>query len=521
MRKNNLVVLMAAAFFLLSSACLVPEAGAVGGVNGAEMAPAEAIVKEPPGAEELLGLARLEKSQRNYGEAIRLYGLARAAAPPEKRAAISVELATVLGWSRDYKRAIEVYAGVLAADPFNRDARLGLARTYGWAKEYEKSKIEYMIVLSEEPGNTEARIGLARVYAWEGTWRKSVDLYGKVLSEDPGNDEARLGLARVLWWSGDIDGSLREAAAIVEADPGNIEAVGLERRLRRERGPELGVELKSSSDSDADKLVTYRLSGYFNISPLLRLNADYSRYNASRYAKEAHADILTIRDSIRVSKELMFVPRLSFVSTGSAIGGADYLTAGLLAHWDFKKDTTAVFSYGRSPLVDTPTLIENDIRVSVYSATVMHHWDEYTASLRADYSGYSDDNSSIGLRGNIAWKVLSAPDVVVGYIPEYKAFSKKTSSGYYNPSEIFSNDLYLTLSGGLYEDAVEYELTGTVGLQSSDSGSDFTSAFRAKVTGRVTRNLSAFAGYKWSRSALESATGFRFEEFRAGLDYLF
>lgn len=521
MEKKYLTLFLSAAIVLSSAACFMPDARAGGESRDAVKTSTKSIVKEPSGLTGLLEKARLEKTNSNYAEAARLYSLALAAAPPERQGAIRLELATVLGWSKDYKGAIGVFTRVLAADPFNRDARLGLARTYGWAKDYEKSRIEYMILLSEDPGNTEARIGLAQVYSWEGVHKKAVDMYRKLLAENPGNDEVRLGLARVLWWSGDLEGSLKEATAIVKADSGNIEAARLERRLRKELGPELGVLLASSSDSDANKLTTYKASGSFNISPLLRLAVDYSRFNASRYSQKAHADILTIRDSIRVSKELEFIPKLSFVSTGSGAGGADYIAAGLSAYWDFYRDTTAVFSYGLSPLVDTPALIENNIRVGAYSAAVMHHRGDFTASLRAAYDDYSDGNSSTGVRGNIAWKVNSAPDVIVGYIPEYKAFSEKTYSGYYNPADIISHDLYLTLSGGLYDDALEYELTGTAGLQSTDTGSEYTSSLRAKVTGRLTRNLSAFAGYKWSRSALESTTGYRFQEFRAGLDYLF
>lgn len=518
---RSLKVFLAVALFLSSAVCLTVNARAEGENNDTGKGSTESVAKDPSGLTELLGKARLEKSRGCYGEAVRLYRSALAAAPVEKREGISVKLATVLGWSGDYKGAIEVFSGVLEADPFNRDARLGLARSYGWAKEYEKSKAGYRTVLKDDPGNTEAKTGLARVYSWEGGLKEAEALYREVLAKDPGNEEARLGLSKVLWWGGDLDGSLKEAALVVQNDPGNIEVARFERRLREEKGPELGFLWTSSSDSDADELTTYKTSGYLNISPLLRFNVDYSRFDASRYSHKAHADIVTIRDSMRVSKDLNITPRLSFVSTGSDAGDTTYLAGGLSANWGFYRDTTAVFSYSLFPLVDTPTLIENNVRVAESSAAVMHSWRNLTASLWAAYGDYSDGNTSSSVRANIAWKVHSGPDVIAGYIPGYREFSKKTDSGYFNPHDIISHNLYLTITGGLYIDAIEYELTGTAGLQSFDSASEYTSSFRAKVTGHLTRNLSAFAGYKWSRSALESATGFRFEEFRAGLDYLF
>lgn len=518
---RSLTIILLAAFFVISSAAsLVPNAyaGSVEADAGKGSAISPAAGRS---SAELLNEAREEKSRGRYGKAIRLYRSALTGAPIERQNGISVELATVQGWNGDYKGAIDTFTGVLASDPFNTEARLGLARTYGWAKEYEKAKTEYAIVLEGDPGSAQAKIGLARVHSWDGELREATALYREVLAKDPANEEARLGLSKVLWWGGDLRGAFNEAAIVMRSNPSNLEASRLERKLRTEIGPELTVQWASSRDSDADELTTYKASGYFNINPLARLDVDYTRVSASRYAQKAHADILSVRDSVRFTKEIAAKARLSLVSTGSNAGGRDYLAGGLSVYWDFYRDTTAVFSYNLMPLVDTPTLIENNIRLGELSASVMRHWKDVTGSLRAAYGSYSDDNSSAGLRGNIAWKLRTGPDVVVGYIPEYKAFSKTTNSGYYNPGHIMSNTLYVTLSGGLYADKVEYELTGTAGLQSTDSGTDSTSSVKAKVTGRLTRNLSAFAGYKWSRSALESATGFRYEEFMAGLDYLF
>ncbi|MFQ5736577.1 MAG: tetratricopeptide repeat protein [Thermodesulfobacteriota bacterium] len=517
----RMITFFLSAALFLSAACLAPDARAGGQGQDAADGSVAALTGGASGLPGPLEKARLAKSDGRYAEAIRLYRLALGDAPPKDREAISVELATVLGWSGDYQGSIETFSGVLEADPFNRAARLGLARSYGWAGEYERSKAEFKALLDEDPGNTEAKIGLARVYSWEGGRKEAAALYREVLAGDPGNGQARLGLSRVLWWDGDLEGALDEAAIVVRDEPGNTGAARLERRLREQRGPELGILWTASSDSDSDELTGYKASGYLNISPLLRIGVDYSRFEASRFSQKAHADIVTFRDSIRVSRDLTLTPRLSFVSTGFDAGGTDYLAGGLSANWGFYRGTNAIFSYSISPLVDTPTLIENDVKLSGSSVAVVHNRRNLTASLRAAYGDYSDGNTSKGLRANIAWKLHSGPDVIAGYIPEYREFSEKTASGYFNPHDIISHDIYFTLSGALYRDAVEYSFTGTAGQQSFDSASESTFAFRAKVTGRLTRNLSAFAGYKWSRSALESATGFRFEEFRAGLDYLF
>ncbi|PIR19628.1 MAG: hypothetical protein COV48_00925, partial [Elusimicrobia bacterium CG11_big_fil_rev_8_21_14_0_20_64_6] len=101
MKMKNLIVLLSAAVFLSSVACYMPEARAGGESTDAVKGSAETLAKEPSGPAELLEKARLERSNANYGEAARLYALALSAAPPEAQGAIRVELATVLGWSRD------------------------------------------------------------------------------------------------------------------------------------------------------------------------------------------------------------------------------------------------------------------------------------------------------------------------------------------------------------------------------------------------------------------------------------
>jgi opacity protein-like surface antigen len=51
--------------------------------------------------------------------------------------------------------------------------------------------------------------------------------------------------------------------------------------------------------------------------------------------------------------------------------------------------------------------------------------------------------------------------------------------------------------------------------------SQSTLQFQAGLDWEAARDFSFEALYKYSRSALESASGFRFEEFRAGVNYLF
>ncbi len=187
-----------------------------------------------------------------------------------------------------------------------------------------------------------------------------------------------------------------------------------------------------------------------------------------------------------------------------------------------RRKLRGIVSVSRSPYLDTPQLIRNNIRVTSYSGTVFRDFKRTTLSASAGYRDYSDSNTSYRLKGNIARTVVKETDytVTAGYMPEYRDFSKQTSGGYYDPAKVFSNDLYLNIKGLLKNDRLVYNATATAGVQNSTK-SEFTGALRLGATYYIRENLSVEAEAKWSKSALETSTGYRSESYKAGLNYLF
>ena len=60
----------------------------------------------------------------------------------------------------------------------------------------------YDQVLAADPVNTQARLGLARVVAWSGDLDRAEQLYDEILLAEPRNRDAVMGKIQVLHWGG-------------------------------------------------------------------------------------------------------------------------------------------------------------------------------------------------------------------------------------------------------------------------------------------------------------------------------
>ncbi|MCC6503017.1 MAG: tetratricopeptide repeat protein [Deltaproteobacteria bacterium] len=454
------------------------------------------------------------------GAPVNVFG-AQAAEPSGGSGEATLSMADSLARAGKLDRAIAIIEEVLAREPANTDGRLLYARTLSWKGEYERAISVYEDVVRQKPENAEAHAGYARVLSWKGEYSRSIEEYRKALAIEPGSIEARMGLARTLWWKGDDNAALNELSTILSIDPANGDALSLERRLRALRGPLLKALYSNSSDSDTNRLASYRLSfsDTFGL-PGHRFEAGYRRFDASSAGRSATAHFLDLKDSIRLSGKSVLTPRLSLVSLDSDLSNTAYLAGGLSFYAPVMKSAGVSLSYSRYPLVDTVTLIENNIRVSEAAAALTHDMRRATLSASAVSASYSDGNSRYDLSGGISVNVLKSPNVVAGFVSEYRDFSERKANGYYNPPHIFSNSVYLEVSDRFRQDFL-YRAKATLGNQSREGTSDLAGSFQAGLEWEATRDLSVEALYKYSRSALESASGFSFEEFRAGVNYLF
>lgn len=439
----------------------------------------------------------------------------------EKVTGDSLSAADSLAKAGELDRATAIIERFLAQNPANTDGQLLYARTLSWKGEYERAIEVYREVIKREPRNAEAFAGLARVLSWKGEYERSAEVYRRSLDIAPGSVETRTGLARTLWWKGETDEALKELSKILSKEPGNAEALALEKRLRQDRGPAAKAIYLNASDSDRNRIESYQASFVDTFGlPGHRFEFGYKRFETSLPAASAAASFVDLKDSIKVMGRAVLTPRISLVSLDSGANDTVYLTEGLSLNTPLSKDTAMTASYSRYPLVDTARLIENNIRVREAALALTHDVRGATVSASALSASYSDGNSRYDLTAGVAVNLFKEPRVVAGAVSEYRDFSERTLSGYFNPPDIFSNSVYLEASGRVWQKFV-YRAKAALGNQSYEGKSEYATSIQAALEWEASRDLSFEAGYKYSRSALESASGFRFEEFRAGVNYLF
>jgi tetratricopeptide (TPR) repeat protein len=357
------------------------------------------------------------------------------------------------------------------------------------------------------------------VLSWKGEYDRSIRAYRRSLAIEPNSTDARMGLARTLWWSGDAEGALKELSTVLSKEPDHGEALALERRLRQDKGPAGKAVYINANDSDNNRLEGFQASFIDTFGlPGHRFEFAYKRFEASSPDRGASASFFDLKDSIRVMDRVVLTPRLSIVSLDSGADDTVYLTEGVSLNMPLAKGTAMTASqslpagrYGKAHRE------QYQVREAA-SSLHMRRGGNLSASVVS--ASYSDGNSRYDLSGGVAVNVLKEPRVIAGFVSEYRDFSERTANGYFNPPNIFSNSVYVDASGHVWQRLI-CRAKAALGTQSYEGKSEYATAFQAGLEWEATRDLSFEALYKYSRSALESASGFRFEEFRAGVNYLF
>ena len=117
-------------------------------------------------------------------------------APGEARA-----VAAQLADSGNQSAAIVLLQDDLAKHP-DTATRLQLARQLALTRRYSEAVEQYSAVLAREPNNLAAKVGMAKVASWQGDLDRSLALYDDVLARSPHLYDARVGKGFTLAWMG-------------------------------------------------------------------------------------------------------------------------------------------------------------------------------------------------------------------------------------------------------------------------------------------------------------------------------
>lgn len=122
----------------------------------------------------------------------------------------------------DRPRARSLYLAVLARDPLDEEAAVGLARTDAADECFALAERGYRDVLARSPGNVDARAGLADVLVWTRRWSEAGEVLDVGLVHAPLSPDLLSRRARVAYFAGDPTAARRylaEAARVSPLDP--------------------------------------------------------------------------------------------------------------------------------------------------------------------------------------------------------------------------------------------------------------------------------------------------------------
>jgi tetratricopeptide (TPR) repeat protein len=122
----------------------------------------------------------------------------------------------------DRPRARALYLAILARDPNDDEATVGLARVDGWDGCYVLAERAYRTVLDRSPGNVDARAGLADILTWTSRWKEAERVLDEGLALAPLSPELLMRRARIAAADGDVrvaGNYLAEAERVSPLDP--------------------------------------------------------------------------------------------------------------------------------------------------------------------------------------------------------------------------------------------------------------------------------------------------------------
>lgn len=186
-----------------------------------------------PGDQDIsIRLARVLSWSKQYDESLAEYGKLLGNLQQQNLEA-RIERARVLSWAQRYDDSIREYqqvASELDAKPVQgistKDVHLELARVESWARQYDRSLAELNKLIPAKPtaADKPALLLKARVLSYARRYNTAIATYDNVLTMDPKDKEATFGKAQTLYWSGDLRRSRPMLRNIVDDEPGNTDA---------------------------------------------------------------------------------------------------------------------------------------------------------------------------------------------------------------------------------------------------------------------------------------------------------
>ena len=139
-----------------------------------------------------------------------------------------LELARILAYDKKYPEAIDTFRQVLAADPENLDAKIGLSEALYWSGNIDAASKELKSV-PEDKLNDKQKLTLADLLAAKKDYGPAVRIYSAYLEKVPDDLPVRLKLADTQSWMKRYPDAIANYERILKARPND-------RQVRRKYG---------------------------------------------------------------------------------------------------------------------------------------------------------------------------------------------------------------------------------------------------------------------------------------------
>lgn len=442
-------------------------------------------------------------------------------------------IARALAWD-DRLADSDAHYRKLLADSGDRknDVLTGWAKTRSWQRDYVSAEEMYREVLANDPDNKDARLGLAEVTLWSGHPRDAQAMYQDVLDDYPDDAEVIRGLARAQSAAGRPDVALKTLGAAATGDEFASEFKSIDKAGSINNSNTL---LYRDNTTDGDYRAVIVLLG-MDVANLTRIGVEYTK---GRMTQDGRPD--TDRDQIMVPMSQRFSESLAInLSPGYQWNRFDPVTIPPSTEPRDQFDLFVWDAWGTWMPKDRVRLdLANSRQTLTIPQTVFRQIDLTTTSLGLDwrmsprvigylvpsYRTYSDGNSRLAIGQRLDWTtplrlpVWSFNTIVLYQTFEYFEFAEELDHGYYNPPK------FAQLMGGvrlITDIGRRLNLNIAVALGSQREGDleewASTGAFEAEARFQVSGNGFLRAGYIHSGSRLRTADGFRAKGFFLSFD---
>lgn len=449
--------------------------------------------------------------QDDYHHAAESYSKALSSSRDRFTTAERLQMATYLAWGKRLDEAISETRSVLEHDPGNGKARTQLARFLGWSGRYGASIREADQVLAASPADRDALLVKANALRWEGNARAAIPLYRQDLAA--GNDfDARLGLAYALLASGDRSGARSTFAPLKAAYPYQENELS-EFRKALDEATQGNLDLRYSyySDTDHNRLNRYSAATGFWLGNL-RLGLNYRHTVARDDTRRNRAEDGGVRVYGQITNRIGAGAAIGLTQT-AATQDHLFVTSQLLADFSLPNGTVGIV-LAQESFTDTAQLIDNGIhyRTAVLNVT-QRLADRLSLVGSYAYRDYSDDNDAHDLQVSPVYTLLTGnPHLNVGYRFRYLNFDHQSGSGYFDPNDFTSHQIYLSGSaefGRWYGSLEPYG--GFQSFRRNGAHDDDLFGGVTGVTGcRIAKWLRAEFNGEFGNYALQTATGFEY-----------